>query len=224
MFKRFFIASVALIGVACAGAEKSVEIASTPIVEGEVVELVAVPQVGGASINESLWARKSSRDFTQEPLSLEELSGVIWAAAGVNRVENQHLTAPSALALYPIRTYAFLEGGVYLYDAANHKLNRVVEGEYRELSAMQDFAYTAQLNIVYVADKSVYDGRGIDAAHVDMLCGLDAAGYAENVNLYSAGHNLKAITRGSYKAQQILELLSLDSERYSVALAQTVGK
>lgn len=224
MVKKVLFAMVALLSVACATSEKGVEKSSTKVVEGDVIELLAVPQSGGLTINEALWARRSYRDFSAEPLSLEELSGVIWAAAGVNRPENNHLTAPSALALYPIRTYAFMAGGVYLYDAPNHKLVRVVEGDYRELSAAQDFAYVAPLNIVYIADKSVYDGRGIDASHVSMLCGLDAAGYSENVNLYTAAHSLKSITRGSYKAQQMLELLGLDQERYSVALAQSVGK
>jgi len=28
-----------------------------------------------------------------------------------------------------------------------------------------------------------------------MLCAMDAAGYAENVNLYTAGHALRSITR-----------------------------
>ena len=36
----------------------------------------------GLTINEALAARSSSRDFSPEMLSLEELSGVLWAAAG----------------------------------------------------------------------------------------------------------------------------------------------
>lgn len=197
---------------------------STPVTEGVTIELLAVPQAGGATINEALWARKSSRDFTVDQLSLEELSGVIWAAAGINRPENQHLTAPSALALYPIRTYAFLEGGVYRYNPVAHRLERMVEGDYRSLTAMQEFANQAALNLVYVADLAVYEGKNISVEKAKGLCGLDAAGYAENVNLYVAAHGLKAITRGSYKEAELLQLLGLDPEVYCVSLAQTVGK
>ena len=107
------------------------------------------------------------------------------------------LTAPSALALYPVRVYAFFAEGVYRYDARTHKLVRVLEGDRRKLTGMQDFVFAAPLNLVYLADRTVYEGRNIPAEHVRYLCGQDAAGYAENVNLYTAGHGLRSITRGS---------------------------
>ncbi len=147
----------------------------------------------------------------------------MWAAAGVNR-EDGHLTAPSALGLYPIKTYAFLEGGVYLYDAVAHKLVRVAEGDHRALSARQEFANNAPLNIAYIADMSVYEGQNMPVEVVKSLCGMDAAGYAENVNLYAAGNGLKAITRGSAQSDEVLKLLNLCPERYALILAQTVGK
>ena len=196
---------------------------ATPIEAGNIIQLQTPNKQGGASINEALWNRQSSREYANEPLSLEELSGVMWAAAGINRPDG-HLTAPSALALYPIQTYAFLESGVYLYDAKTNTLNRQVEGDYRSLATLQDFANTASLNIVYIADLSVYEGRNMDANKVAVLCGMDAAGYAENVNLYTAANGLKSITRGGAKAEQILELLQLDPARYAFTLAQTVGK
>ena len=196
---------------------------ATPIEAGNIIQLQTPSKQGGASINEALWNRQSSREYANEPLSLEELSGVMWAAAGINRPDG-HLTAPSALALYPIQTYAFLESGVYLYDAKTNTLNRQVEGDYRSLATLQNFANTASLNIVYIADLSVYEGRNMDANKVAVLCGMDAAGYAENVNLYTAANGLKSITRGGAKAEQILELLQLDPARYAFTLAQTVGK
>ena len=80
------------------------------------------------------------------------------------------------------------------------------------------------LNLVYVADRAVYEGRSIPAEQVRYLCGQDAAGCAENVNLYAAGHGLRSITRGSAPAGELLEALGLDPERYFLALAQTVGR
>ena len=84
--------------------------------------------------------------------------------------------------------------------------------------------FTAPLNLAYVADMSVYEGKKIPAGHVRYLCGQDAAGYAENVNLYTAGHGLKSITRGSAPEAELLETLGLDPGRYFLALVQTVGK
>ena len=168
--------------------------------------------------------RRSWREYAAAPLTLEELSGVVWAAAGINRPGTDRLTAPSALALYPVRVYAFFAEGVYRYDARAHKLVRVLEGDRRKLTGMQDFVFAAPLNLVYLADRTVYEGRNIPAEHVRYLCGQDAAGYAENVNLYTAGHGLRSITRGSVLEAELLAALGLDPARWFVALAQTVGK
>ena len=40
---------------------------------------------GGTSVNEALANRRSWREYAAAPLTLEELSGVVWAAAGINR-------------------------------------------------------------------------------------------------------------------------------------------
>ncbi len=215
------LAAVAM--TACAGKNEKREVVTTPVVEGAEIVLTQPDLTAGATVNEALKNRCSSREYSTEPLSLEELSGALWAAAGVNR-EDGHLTAPSALGLYPVKVYAFLAGGVYLYDAPAHKLVRVAEGDHRALSARQEFANNAPLNLAYIADMGVYEGRNMPAEVVRFLCGQDAAGYAENVNLYAAGNGLKAITRGSAQSEDVLKLLNLCPERYSLVLAQTVGK
>ncbi len=223
MKKTFIYLSIMAIMASCSIAETE-KAPQTPVVAGETIQLQTPSKQGGASINEALWNRKSSRDYANEPLTLEELSGVLWAAAGINRADG-HLTAPSALALYPIQTYAFLESGVYLYDAKTNTLIRKVEGDYRHLATLQDFANTASLNIAYIADMLPYDSQSeMLLERQRILWGMDAAGYAENVNLYAAGHGLKSITRGGAKAEEILKLLQLNPLRYEFVLAQTVGK
>lgn len=204
-------------------AETKTPKSSTKVEMGAEIVLLTPDSVGGMTIDEALWNRRSSREYAAEPLTLEELSGVVWAAAGINRPANDHLTAPSALGLYPIRTYAFFKEGVYGYDAEAHKLTRVLEGDHRAVSGAQPFVATAPLNLVFVADVNVYEGRNIPAEHVRYLCGQDAACYVENVNLYAAGHGLKSVTRGS-ASDELLRTLGLDPARYFFALAVTVGK
>lgn len=217
--KTLFIIMLTSLLVSCGGTTTK---KSTPVSYDATIQLLQPDLSDGATINEALSLRASSRNYSEEPLSLEELSGVMWAAAGVNRPDG-HLTAPSALALYSVQVYAFVAEGVYLYDSASHQLQRVAEGDYRELSAAQDFAFKAALNLVYVADLSKYAAKGIDNVKGEFLAGQDAAGYAENVNLYAAGHSLKAITRGSLRSAEVLSLLELN-ENHVVVLAQTVGK
>ena len=229
--RNFVILLFAALAISCSGAaDKPANVEAEPapatataVIYGDTIVLTQPNLAAGKTINEALAERASSREYSAEPLSLEELSGVVWAAAGVNR-PNGHLTAPSALALYPVTVYAFTAEGVFRYNSKLHVLVREAEGDYRELSAAQDFAYTAPLNLVYVADLSKFDSKGIDRTKAEFLAGQDAAGYAENVNLYAAGNGLKAITRGSLKSAEVLSLLSLDPKQYVPVLAQTVGK
>ena len=197
--------------------------AATPVEMTECIALAAPAAKAGATINEALAARRSWREFGSEKLSLEELSGVLWAAAGENRTDGK-LTAPSALALYPITVYAVFEEGIYRYDGREQTLTRVAEGDHRAAAGRQPFVATAPLNLVYIADLQTYEGKGIPEENVLMLCAMDAAGYAENVNLYTAGHALRSITRGSAAADELLSLLRLDPARYRFILAQSVGK
>ena len=224
--KKNLLICTALFAAACDGGadRRGGEESVREVVHGAEIELLQPAASGGLTVDEALRNRRSWREFSPEALSLAEVSGVLWAAAGVNRPEDNRLTAPSAMALYPVRVYAFFAEGVCRYDAAAHKLLRVLVGDFRELSGMQPFVFTAPLDLVYIADLSVYEGRDIPAEHVRYLCGQDAAGYAENVNLYTAGHSLRSITRGSYPEADLLAALGLDSARYFVALAQSVGR
>ena len=224
--KTKLFACAALLLAACGGvpAAKKAAATKTEVKHGAEIALPAPDTVGGATVNRALADRRSWREYNAAPLTLEDLSGVMWAAAGINRPGTDRLTAPSALALYPIRVYAVFAEGAYAYDAKANKLVRVAEGDLRKLAGMQDFVFTAPLNLIYIADLSVYEGKNIPAEHTRYLCGQDAAGYAENVNLYTAGHGLRSITRGSAAEAELLAAFGLDPARYFVALAQTVGK
>ena len=212
----------------CTTSGTAAAVAATPIDAGaEKIALVA-PSESGSTILQALQARASVRNYTSDKLTLEQLSGVMWAAAGENRPGVNgapgYLTAPSAMALYPTRTYAVLPEGVYLYDAPTHSLSLVVAGDFRELTGLQDFAYTAPLNIMYIADLSVYDERMKGMSEYDIMhwCYLDAAGYCENANLWAAGNGLGAVTRAGAKSDAFLAAINAPSS-YRFVLAQTIG-
>ena len=185
--KNLLFVAAALLGACATQPPKP---AATPVEMTECIALAAPAAKAGATINEALAARRSWREFGPEKLSLEELSGVLWAAAGENRTDGK-LTAPSALALYPITVYAVFEEGIYRYDGREQTLTRVAEGDHRAAAGRQPFVATAPLNLVYIADLQTYEGKGIPEENVLMLCAMDAAGYAENVNLYTAAPGLR---------------------------------
>ena len=182
------------------------------------------PKDNGCSLMTALCERRTIREFSAEPLSLEDLSGVLWAASGINRTECGKRTAPSALALYPLVVYAFFADGVYAYNPQEHTLSWVADGNYMALTGKQEFVGQATLNLVYVADMSAYSD--IPPYLEDLkryLAGQDAACCVQNANLWAAANNLASVTRGSFVEKALLELLKLDSSRYTVVMAQSVG-
>ena len=181
------------------------------------------PEDNGVTLMAALKGRRSVREFAAEPLSLSQVSGALWAAYGINREDGKR-TAPSALALYPLTVYAFFAEGVYAYNPADNTLNRVAEGDHRAISGMQDWVATAPMNLVYVADLSVYSNMPPYLEDVKrLLAAQDAACCVENANLWAAANNMGAVTRGSFKEPEILSLLGLDAERYTVVMAQSLG-
>jgi nitroreductase len=220
----------AIVAAGCGSAQTKNQTSND--MNSETIVLTA-PQETGATLLSALQKRSSTRDYTADGLTLEQLSGVMWAAAGENRPGR--LTAPSAMALYPIRTYAVLPGGIYFYDAKEHKLTLVAKGDFRELAGLQEYVYTAPLNIMYIADISVFGGRwssgaakpegedgGMPEHEILRICALDAAGYCQNANLWAAANGMGSVTRAGAKGEEFLKTISAPAT-YRFVLAQTVG-
>ena len=109
----------------------------------ELIKLNEPDLKGGISLMQALKKRKSTREFTDKRLTLQQLSDLLWAADGVNR-PNGKRTAPAAMAMYSVDIYAVLPEGVYLYDVAKHELRLVAEGDHRKLAGTQDFVYSVR--------------------------------------------------------------------------------
>ena len=78
-------ACAALLLASCGGTQTAGEQARAPETKTEVkhgaqIALLKPDPKSGMTINEALQNRRSSREYAPEALSLEELSGVMWAA------------------------------------------------------------------------------------------------------------------------------------------------
>jgi SagB-type dehydrogenase family enzyme len=165
--------------------------------------------------------RKSSRDFSEKALSLQDLSNVVWCANGINRPETGQRTSPSAMNRQDIDVYAVLKEGIYLYEAKKHQLVPVLSGDYRKNTGMQDFVGTAPLNLVYVSDTSKL-GSGGDRENMVMTAAIDAGHCSQNVYLYGAAANLAVVVRGYIDKAKMAEIMKLKPEQM-IIIAQTVG-
>lgn len=73
----------------------------------------------------------SASEWYDRELSWQDVSDLLWAANGISRAAEQKCTASSAMNAQDIDVYVFMKDGVYLDDAQNHELKRVIIGDYR---------------------------------------------------------------------------------------------
>ena len=96
----------------------------------EVGQPIALPDpvtAGGEAMRDVMASRRSVRHFTDEKVTLQELSQLLWAAQGVTNTKGWR-TVPSAGAKFPIEIYVVadrvegLEPGLYHYRVGAHEL------------------------------------------------------------------------------------------------------
>ena len=200
--------------------------------DNEVIKLPPPQIEGGMPLMNALKLRQSTRgNFGPEvKLSMQVLSNLLWAADGVNR-PGGHRTAPSAVDWQNIDIYLFTADGVFVYDAANNAL-KVVDKEDRRATAglegagqmKQEFAKTAPLSLVYVANMAKTKGMKYQRQDVGVPWTYTGAGaIAQNVYLFCASEGLACIIRAMLDQEQVAKTLKLGPEQ-QVMLTQTIAQ
>lgn len=184
------------------------------------ISLPAPRMEGGKPLMAALKDRQSDRDFSTKPLPPQVLSDLLWSANGINRADSGKRTAPSARNWQEVDVYVVLPDGTYLYDAKANSLRAVVKGDLRKQTGAQEFAATAPLNLVYVAD--IARMKGVAPEDMAMYMGTDTGFISQNVYLFCASEGLATVVRGSVDRGALAKALNL-SEHEKVVLAQTIG-
>jgi len=186
---------------------------------------------GGKSVLEALQLRQTNRNISTKALPLQDISNLLWAAFGVNRekasFKKTGRTAPSASNSQEIDLYVALKDGAYLYEATQHQLKPVKEGDFRALSG-RGSAAVAPVNIFYVADLSRYDtgpdqpDPWIGEPEVQKSYYYTDTGFiAQNVHLFASSKGLTAWFHNC-KREMIAKEFNLGKNQL-VLFAQTVG-
>ncbi|GFP20905.1 hypothetical protein HKBW3S43_00375 [Candidatus Hakubella thermalkaliphila] len=188
----------------------------TPEMEAKLLE---PRHDSGISIEETLLKRRSVRDYTGEPLTLQEVSQLLWAAQGITDPRGLR-TAPSAGATYPLETYVVvgdvenLAEGVYRYHLPKHELVKVLDGDLRtELAAAalgQNWVREGAINIVFTAiyERTTrrYGDRGIRYVHMEL------GHVGQNVHLQAVALGLGTVVIGAFRDDQVKEILNLPQD------------
>jgi nitroreductase len=186
---------------------------------------------GGKSVLAALKDRKTTRSIAAKELPKQVLSNLLWAAFGVNREQGSFgkpgRTAASASNSQEIDLYVALPDGVYVYEAAPHRLAPVVAGDFRS-RAGRGAAASAPVNIFYVVDLARYDtgptqpDRKIGDPEIQKSYYYTDTGLiAGNVYLFAASQGLAAWFHNCNKEAAAKDFKLKPEQR--VLFAQTVG-
>ncbi len=161
-------------------------------------------------------ARRSVRSYGARPLTLREVSQLLWAAQGITGADGGR-TVPSAGALYPLEVYMVagkvegLPAGLYRYRPRRHDLARVRTGDLRAALASatygQGWTAEAPAVIVFAAvherTTSQYGGRG------KMYVRMEVGGAFQNVHLQAVGLRLGTVIIGAFDDDKVAAVLGL---------------
>jgi hypothetical protein len=218
-------------GAAGAAASPGAATASRAAVRLPVIQLVKPEADGGKSVLAALWERKTVRTMADKALPPQVLSNLLFAAFGVNRERGPSgrigRTAASASNSQEIDVYVALAEGVYLYEAAGHRLVPLVEGDLRGKVGRGGSGARAPVRLIYVVDLAKYaNGQpqepGLKDAEIQKsYYFVDTGLIAGNVYLFAAAQGLAAWFHNCDKPG-LAQVLGLRAEQ-RVLFAQTVG-
>ena len=180
--------------------------------------------------------RRSRRRFTGQPLTLDELSFLLWATQGVQeRLEHGAAlrTVPSAGARYAMETYLCvfnvegLESAVYRYLPLAHQLlfefaDEQASRKIIEATLGQSFTGRSAVTFVWTAVPYRMEWRyGIAA---EKLIALDAGHVCQNLYLGCEAIRAGTCAVAAYDQQRMDRLLRVDgNDEFTIYLAP-VGK
>lgn len=179
--------------------------------------------------------RESRRSYTNESLSLDELSFLLWSVQGVRYVSGGHTfrNVPSAGCRHALETYLAvfnvkdLESGLYRYLPLSHELileftDRKLKEKMIKAAFGQIFAGYSAVTFIWTAIPYRMEWRyGLDSHKV---IAMDAGHVGQNLYLACEAIGAGTCTIGAYDQEYFDELLRLDGEEEFVIYSAPVGK
>ncbi len=223
-------ALITSIGVVLFGLGKYEQPRQTLTGDTQTVQVRVGPRTSGpVSVEEALARRRSIREYADEPLTMDQVMQLLWAAQGITNAVYGFRTAPSAGGTYPLEIYVVtkpsgvvgLEAGIYRYEPREHALIRMISGDFSgQLMAAaldQEWVGAAPVNLVITAvlerTTGKYGERGV------RYVWQETGHAAQNVYLQAVALGLGNVVIGGFhdtEVQRILELSDLEKPAYVI--------
>lgn len=198
-----------LVGCSGQGGQPAAE-PTRPTWSHDALQLLPPPDaLEGALLSEAIVRRGSVRDFTSDPLTVEQVSALLWAAQGISAPSGGR-TVPSAGALYPLEVYVVTDEAVlhYLPDAHTVEVRNTRDAKVALAESIGNVSASGAPGIVVITGvpgraTGKYGERGI------RYMWMEAGHAAQNLLLATAALGLGAVTIGAYNDGLVSEALGL---------------
>ena len=155
------------------------------------------------SLGDALQKRRSERKYSNQEISLQTLSTILWAACGVSDPKTGKITAPSAINMQDIKIYVCSKDGACLYNAKANTLTKVSDKDLREvLAGRQTFAKSAPVTLLLVSTKDT------DRSPNERYGAVDAGYVSQNIYLACTALGLKTVARAQMDVEALRRALN----------------
>ena len=186
----------------------------------------------GLSLEKAIETRRSKRDYTKKPISLVNLSQLLYLGLGITNSNRELRSAPSAGALYPLEVYPVVyrvEGlpeGIYHYDIKNHKLEQLKAGDFRAKVVAGGLGqnFLGQGSVCFIISGIWQRTRWKYGERTYRYVLMEAGHIGQNLYLASTSLGLGACAVGAFFDDALNNLLELDGISEAVLYLVSVGK
>jgi SagB-type dehydrogenase family enzyme len=180
---------------------------------GEMIELPP-PQFTDAPLEQCIQKRRSTRDFQNRDLTLQQIANILWSAQGITDSVRKFRTAPSAGATYPLEIFLAKKDGLFRYIPDKHKLKKELDGDLRNEIAR------AALNQKFIADAGIVIIITAVLERTTWRYGERAYRYinnevghcAQNIHLEATALGLGSVPVGAFDDTRLKKLLKFKEE------------
>jgi SagB-type dehydrogenase family enzyme len=193
-------------------------------------------EIGRMDLASAIGNRESRRTYRADPLTLEELSFLLWSTQGVRqRIDSGHAlrTVPSAGCRHAFETYLCvlniqgLDPGIYRYLPLEHQLLFEFAEENLNLRIVQavlgqPYPGKAAVTFIWTAIPYRMEWRYGMAAH--KVIAIDAGHVCQNLYLACEAIGAGSCAIAAYDQEGMDELLRIDGEDESTIYLASVGR
>ncbi|MCL5068840.1 MAG: SagB/ThcOx family dehydrogenase [Thaumarchaeota archaeon] len=230
--RRNFLRTLVFIGTVIGGFASGIIGFQTisRVVKTSGISIPAPLLKGSISLEETIARRRSIREYSSKPISVSQLSQILWAAQGISHVGLR--SAPSAGALYPLEIYVVvrkngvtgLQPGIYHYENGNHTLSSMKDGDCsqelqaasQDQEAVGNAAACIVITAVFERTMARYGQRGVQYVF------QESGHAAQNIYLQSTALGLGCVVIGAFDDDGVRRVIGVSNDERPVSV-QPIG-